>query len=113
MKNLLFSIHAKMIILQLKSVILFAMEPELQTRFEDHDRPREIIEELKTMFHTQARYERHAISEKFITCKMEEGRSVSKHTIKLTGYTQRLNQLDNKILEELKIERVLQSLPPS
>jgi hypothetical protein len=44
---------------------------------------------------------------------MEEGSSVSENAIKMSGYTQRLEQLDSKIPEELKIDRVLQSLPPS
>jgi hypothetical protein len=93
--------------------MLFAMEPELQNRFEEFKGPFEILEELKTMFQTQARSERYAISEKFFNCKMEEGSSVSEHAIKMSGYTQRLEQLDCKIPEELKIDRVLQSLPPS
>jgi hypothetical protein len=97
----------------IKSTMLFAMEPELQNRFEEFRGPFEIIEELKTMFQTQARSERYAISEKFFNCKMEEGSSVSEHAIKMSGYTQRLEQLDCKIPEELKIDRVLQSLPPS
>uniref|UniRef100_A0A8C1SS81 Uncharacterized protein n=1 Tax=Cyprinus carpio TaxID=7962 RepID=A0A8C1SS81_CYPCA len=44
---------------------------------------------------------------------MEEGSSVSEHAIKMSGYTQRLEQLECTIPEELKIDRVLQSLPPS
>src|SRR6266480_6595686 len=97
----------------IKSTMLYAMEPELQNRFEDFDGPFEIVDELKTMFQTQVHAERYEISEKFFTCKMEEGSSVSEHAIKMTGYTQRLDQLDCKIPEELKIDRVLQSLPPS
>jgi hypothetical protein len=93
--------------------MLFAMETELQNHFEDFDGPYEILEELKTMFWTQACFETYAISEKFFSCKMEEGSSVSEHAIKMLGYTQRLEQLDCKIPEELKIDRVLQSLPPS
>jgi hypothetical protein len=93
--------------------MLFAMEPELQNHFEEFIRPFEILEELKTMFQTQARSERYVISEKFFNCKMEEGSFVSEHSIKMLGYTQRLEQLDCKILEELKIDRVLQLLPPS
>ena len=34
----------------IKSTMLFAMEPELQNRFEEFDGPFEILEELKTMF---------------------------------------------------------------
>jgi hypothetical protein len=97
----------------IKSTMLFAMEPELQNCFEEFSGPYEILEELKTMFQTQARSERYAISEKFFNYKMEEGSSVSEHVIKMSGYTQRLEQLDCKIPEELKIDRVLQSLPPS
>src|SRR3954471_21361798 len=44
---------------------------------------------------------------------MEEGSSVSEHAIKMSGYTQRLEQLECTIPEELKIDRVLQTLPPS
>jgi hypothetical protein len=95
------------------STMLFSMEPELQNHFEKYRGPYEILEELKTMFQTQARSETYEISEKFFNCKMEEGSSVSEHAIKMSGYTQRLEQLDSKIPEELKIDRVLQSLPPS
>jgi hypothetical protein len=65
------------------------------------------------MFQTQARSERYEISKKFFNCKIEEGSFVSEHAIKMSGYTQHLEQLDCKIPEELKIDRVLQSLPPS
>src|SRR3954465_9026886 len=97
----------------IKSTMLFAMELDLQNRFEDYPGPFEILEELKTMFQTQALSKRYEISEKFFNCKMEEGSSVSEHAIKMLGYTQRLEPLDYKIPEELKIDRVLQSLPPS
>ena len=39
--------------------------------------------------------------------------SVSEHVVKMSGYVQRLNALECKILDELAIDRVLQSLPPS
>ena len=44
---------------------------------------------------------------------MEEHSSVSEHVVKMSGYVQRLNDLDCKIPDELAIDRVLQSLPPS
>ena len=72
-----------------------------------------MVEELKTMFQTQDRAERYEISEKFFTCKMEKYSSVSEHAIKMTGYTQRLEKLGCKIPDELKTDRVLQSLLPS
>jgi hypothetical protein len=61
------------------------MEPELQNHFEDFDRPCEMLEELKTMFQTQARSERYAISEKFFNYKMEEVSFVREHAIKMSG----------------------------
>ena len=92
--------------------ILQSLEADLQKRFENHG-AYEMVEELKTMFQTQDRAERYEISEKFFTCKMEEHSSVSEHAIKMTCYTQRLEQLGCKIPDELKTDRVLQSLPPS
>jgi hypothetical protein len=44
---------------------------------------------------------------------MDEHNSVSKHVVKMYGYIQRLNALDCQILDELAIDRVLQSLPHS
>jgi hypothetical protein len=88
------------------STMLFSMEPKLQNRFEKYRGPYEILEELNTMFQTQARSERYEISENFFNCKMEEGSFVSEHAIKMSGCTQRLEQLDCKIPEELKIDRV-------
>jgi hypothetical protein len=67
--------------------MLFATESELQNHFEEFSGPYEILEELKTMFQTQAYSKRYAITEKFFNCKMEEGISVSEHAIKTSGYT--------------------------
>src|SRR3954469_5767656 len=39
--------------------------------------------------------------------------SVSEHVVKMCGYVQRLNALECQIPDELAVDRVLQSLPPS
>ena len=44
---------------------------------------------------------------------MEENSSVSEHVLKMSGYADRLSQLGIVIPNELGIDRVLQSLPPS
>jgi hypothetical protein len=80
----------------IKCAILTSLELELQKRFEHH-MDFEMVEELKTMFKTRARAEIYEISEKFFTCKMQEHNSVSEHAIKMSGYTQRLDQLVCKI----------------
>ena len=92
--------------------MLSAMEPDLQKRFEKM-RAFEIITDLKAVFAPQARAERYEASELFFSAKMEEHSSVSEHVVKMSGYVQRLNTLECKIPNELAIDRVLQSLPPS
>jgi hypothetical protein len=42
---------------------------------------------------------------------MDEHSSVSEHMVKMSGYVQRLNALDDQIPDELAIDRVMQSLP--
>ena len=65
------------------------------------------------MFQTNARMEIYEATEKLFICKMEEHNSVSEHVLKMSGYANRLSQLGIEIPNELGIDRVLQSLPPS
>jgi hypothetical protein len=64
------------------------LEPELQKGFEHHG-AFEVVEELKTMFQTQAHAKRYDIFEKIFTCKMEEHCFAGEHAIKMAAYTQR------------------------
>jgi hypothetical protein len=90
------------------------MESDLQKRFEKMS-AFEIISiiDLTTIFAPQAREERYEGFELFFSTRMDEHNSVSKHVVKMYGYIQRLNALDCQILDELAIDRVLQSLPHS
>ena len=92
--------------------MLYAMEVDLQKRFEKMS-VFEIISDLKAVFAPQAKAERYEASELFFSAKMDEHSSVSEHVVKMSGYVQRLNALECKIPDELAIDRVLQSLPPS
>ena len=69
--------------------------------------------QLKEMFQTQAKVERYEASCKFFSCMMEENNSVSEHVLKMSVYGDRLARLDVHIPNELGIDYVLQSLPPS
>ena len=89
-----------------QSGMLYAMEPELQKRFENMS-AFEIIKDLKAVFAPQARSERYEASELFFSAKMEEHSSVSEHVVKMSGYVQHLNALECKILDELAIDTVL------
>jgi hypothetical protein len=53
--------------------MLFAMEPELQNRFEEFSGPFEILEELKTMFQTQARLRDMRSLRSSLTAKWRKG----------------------------------------
>jgi hypothetical protein len=92
--------------------MLFAMESDLQKRFEKMS-AFEIITILKAIFAPQAWAERYEASELFLSTRMDEHSSVSEHVVKMPGYVQRLNTLKCQILDELATDRVLQSLPPS
>ena len=93
-----------------QSGMLYAMEADLQKRFEKMS-AFEIISDLKVVFAPQAKAERYEASELFFSTKMEEHSSVSEHVVKMSGYVQRMNALEYKIPDELVIDRVLQSLP--
>ena len=92
--------------------MLYAMEADLQKRFEKKS-VYEIITDLKAVFAPQDKADWHEASELFFSANMEEHNSVSEHVVKMSGYVQRLNALECKILDELAIDRVLQSLAPS
>src|SRR3954463_12622488 len=93
-----------------QSGMLYSMEAELQKSFERMG-AYEIITDLKAVFAPQARAERYDASEAFLSAKMDEHNSVSEHVVKMSGYVQRLNALECQILDELVVDRVLQSLP--
>jgi hypothetical protein len=86
--------------------MLFAMESDLQKRFEKMS-AFEIITGLKALFSPQARAERYEASELFFSTRIDEHSSVSEHVVKMSGYVQRLNARDCQILDKLAIDRVL------
>src|ERR1041385_1533324 len=95
-----------------QSGMLYSMEAELQKRFERMSLY-EIITDLKAVFAPQARTECYEASEAFFSAKMDEHSSVSEHVVKMSSYVQRLNAMECQIPDELAVDRVLQSLPPS
>src|ERR1041385_4474114 len=95
-----------------QSGMLYSIEAELQKCFERMG-AYEIITNLKAVFSPQTRAERYEASEAFFSAKMDEHSSVSEHVFKMSGYVQRLNALECQIPDELAVDRVLHSLPPS
>ena len=72
-----------------------------------------MFQELKMVFQAHARVERYEVSDKFYICKMEENSSVSEHILKMSGLHNRLTQLGVNLPDDLVIDRILHSLPPS
>jgi hypothetical protein len=95
-----------------QSGMLFSIESDLQKCFEKMS-SFEIINYLKAVFAPRARAERYEASELFFSSHMDEHNSVSERVVKMSGYVQRLNTLACQIPDELPIDRLLQSLPPS
>jgi hypothetical protein len=93
-----------------QSGMLFSMESNMQKHFEKIS-AFEIITNLKAVFAPHARTERYEASELFFSSRMDERGSVSEHVVKMSGYVQCLSTLECQILNELAIDRVLQSLP--
>src|SRR4051794_12557525 len=93
-----------------QSGMLYAMEAELQKRYEKMS-AHEMIIYLTAVFALQARAKRYEASNLFFFAKMEEHNSVSEHVVKMSGYVQRLKTLEYQIPDELTIDRVVQSMP--
>ena len=65
-----------------------------------------MFQQLKLIFQANARIERHEVSNKFYSCKMEENSSVSEHIIKMSGLHNRLSQLGVNLPIDSVIDRV-------
>ena len=68
---------------------------------------------LRGMFENQARVERYNISKSLFSCKLAEGSPVGPHVIKMIGYIETLDRLGSELHDDLAIDVILQSLPPS
>ena len=86
--------------------MLYDLEPGLQKCFERHG-SYEMFQELKLVFQTHARVERHETSDKYFAYKMEENSSTSEHVLRLSGYYNHLNQVGVNLPDKIVIDRVL------
>ena len=72
-----------------------------------------MFQELKLVFHTDARVERYETSDKHFAYKMEENSSASEHVLRMSEYYNHLNQVGVNLPDKIVIDRGLQSLSPS
>ncbi|KAJ0522562.1 putative RNA-directed DNA polymerase [Helianthus annuus] len=93
-------------------LMLAMMIPELQKNLENLG-AYEMSEQLKNMFQQQARHERFEVMRSLITCRMQEGTSVSAHVLKMKSFIDQLERLNAPLSNELATDVILNSLPNS
>jgi hypothetical protein len=98
--------------LDVSCLMLATMSPDLQKQYEHAD-AHTMIEGLCGMFQNQARTERFNISKSLFACKLPEGSPVSRHVIKMIGYSETLDKLGSELHQDLATDVILQSLPAS
>ena len=98
---------------EVSCLMLACMEPELLMQFENNHVAHDMIVALRDMFQTQAKTERFNVSKVFVETKLAEGGAVDPHVIKMVGYTHSLEKLGFPLGQELAIDSILISLPPS
>ena len=92
--------------------MLASMDSELQKRFEDRT-PYHMVQELKLAFQKQISEERFKLSKTLFNRKMPEGGSVTQHVLRLSVCAKELEILGYPVHQQLYIDLVLSSLPPS
>src|SRR6266498_4155901 len=93
-------------------LMLAIMNSELQKQLKNM-MAFDIVVQLKILFQAQARVERYEMTKALHECKMAEGASVNSHVIKMIGYIENLERLGFPYNQDLAIDIILQSLPPS
>ena len=66
-----------------------------------------MFQELKLVFQTYARVERHETSDKYFPYKMDENSSTSEHVLRMSEYYNHLNQVGVNLPDKIVIDRVL------
>ena len=72
-----------------------------------------IVMHLREFYGQQARIERYEIASTLFSCRMKDGQDVTQHAQKMYGYIERLQKLGYVMDNELYIDLILHSLPPT
>ncbi|GJR02838.1 retrotransposon protein, putative, ty1-copia subclass [Tanacetum coccineum] len=89
--------------------MLGSMSPELQRALRNYN-TYDMIQELKTMFEEQAKQELFETVKAFLTCKQEEGQSVSSYLLKMKNYLDTLEHLGYAMKNKFGVSLILNSL---
>ncbi|XP_057251985.1 uncharacterized protein LOC130591979 [Beta vulgaris subsp. vulgaris] len=93
-------------------LMVAAMEPNLQKRFETKD-AYTIMQELRAMFKTQARVERYETNREILECHLKPGQAVGPHVFEMMGLFENMERLGFPYRLELATDIILHSLPES
>ena len=66
-----------------------------------------MFQELKLVFQTHSRVERHETSAKYFAYKMEENSSTREHVLRMSEYYNCVNQVGVNLPDKIVIDRVL------
>ncbi|XP_074572621.1 uncharacterized protein LOC141829101 [Curcuma longa] len=98
--------------LDVQCIMLSSMTPELQRQHENMS-AKEIDQHLRELFQESARVERYETSRALFRTMLVEGNQVGSHVLKMIEYIERLESLGFKLDQDLAVDLVLSSLPPS
>ncbi|XP_042444019.1 uncharacterized protein LOC122029135 [Zingiber officinale] len=98
--------------LDVQCIMLSSISPKLQRQHENMS-DREIDHHLCELFQESARVERYEISRALFNIMLEERNQVGSHILKMIRYIERLESLGSKLDQDLAIDLLLSSLPPS
>nr|GEY22278.1 zinc finger, CCHC-type [Tanacetum cinerariifolium] len=103
--------HAAWVKGQKKVVVLMLLTMDLEIqRNLAHLGAYDMLQELKAMYSKQVEPELLQIVKEFHTSKQEEGKSVSSHVLKMKGYIDNLERLDQPVGQNLAVSLILVSL---
>ncbi|KAK6151810.1 hypothetical protein DH2020_014445 [Rehmannia glutinosa] len=93
--------------------MLASMSNELQRQNDGLKHATEILLHLKELYGEHTRQARYQILKELFRCRMKEGSSVHDHGLKMIALIERLESLGIVMDNELYMDLILQSLPPS
>ena len=93
-------------------LMIAAMEPSLQARFENMD-AYSIMQELRALFQKQARVSRYELHREILDAKMDEGTPVHDHVFRMMGLFDQMEKLGHPYSHEMATDIILRSLPES
>ncbi|KAL0402159.1 UNVERIFIED_CONTAM: hypothetical protein Slati_4245800, partial [Sesamum latifolium] len=95
------------------SIILASMTNEIQKQYDKLEDVPSIMLRMKDVYAVPDRHIRYDATKAFFGTKMTEGSSVHSHRVKMLSLVEKLDDLKAGLNNDMYIDVILQSLPPS